>query len=121
MATLSTPRTFRPALEIALQPFRRGHSRSPAEPGLQLLVAIARLPPFGVPPSPVESPRQLSFRSLRIAFPQIAEPVTNKMRHVDGFETRYVLLVLTQELATRGEVIVNHIKNLAVDSSHQTG
>ena len=41
------------------------------------------------------------------------------MGHVDGFEASNILLVLAQELTAGGKSIVDHVKDFAVDSSHE--
>src|SRR5208337_1556938 len=72
-----------------------------------------------VPTSPVEDRRQLSLRPLRILLPQIAEAEARHMGQIQGFEASYVLLVQAQELTTGGKIIVDGVKNLAIDSSDQ--
>ena len=47
--------------------------------------------------------------------------MADRMRHVDRFESSYVLLVLTQELAAGGKVVVDDVECLAVDAFDKAG
>src|SRR4051812_23414343 len=105
MATLSILFPLPATFERSAQSLHGRHFWCPACSKFQFLVAVTCLLPFGVPTAPIEDRWQLPARPSRIPLPKRAEYIADRMRHIDGFETPDVLLVVTQELATRGEVI----------------
>src|SRR5581483_4494790 len=120
MATLSM--NFSPAtLKIALQGLGRRHSRAPTQPVLQLLIAIAGLTPETVPLAAVERQGQLPLRPDGILFPQGAKAIAQPVWDVERTKLSHVAFVETQKLAAGGQIVVDHVKDFAIDSLLQSG
>src|SRR5262245_46582642 len=117
MPTLSMLRPFASAgFEVPLQAFGRGDSRGPADPGLQLVIAVAGLLPVGIPAPAVEDRRQLLLRPIRVPLPKPAEGIAGEVRQIDRREPFHSLLVEAQKPAARGKLVIDHVENLAIDA-----
>src|SRR5207245_1262791 len=118
IATLSDILRSSPAaLEVPPQTFGCRHSRRPSEPPLQLLVRIAAPLPVRMPRPPVEDGRQLSFGPRRVLLPETTQDIAGDARHRNSPEGSDQSLVETQEVPTRGEIVVYDIQYLSVDAN----
>src|SRR4029434_289851 len=117
MATLrDTALSCPAALEVAPKPFCGRHARGPAQERFELRVGIAAALPVRVPRPAIKDGRQLAFGPRGVFLPSGAQQIADQARDGDGPEGSDVSLVEAQELSTRGEVVIDHIQDLSVDT-----
>src|SRR2546426_904825 len=121
MAALITTSRSSAGLEITPLTFSRWHSRLPPKTRLQLGVRVGGLFPESVPTAPVEGRRQLALRPVRIFLPQAGEDVARKMRNIDRPERLHVLLVQSQKRSARGQIVIYHVEDFAINARRQPG
>src|SRR5687767_6745724 len=104
MPTLSTEVLPPAAAEVGLECLLGRHQLPPAEPVLQLAIAVVGAAPVGVPDAAVEYRRQLAVRPRRILLPQAAQRVTHGVRQIHGPEAPDLAFVEPQEPPARGKI-----------------
>src|SRR5262245_22117269 len=113
MPTLST--CIPAASKVARQPLRHRHRRRPAQPGLRLFVAVARLLPIPVPSLAVQHGGELALRPARVALPRPTQRVAYGVRHVDRRKAPGVTLVQAQQLPAGWKIVVDDVEDLSID------
>src|SRR5262245_56191614 len=79
IATLSMIGSDAIATEVAVEPLGHGYAGPPTQSGLQLVVAIPRPLPVGVPAASVKGGRKLFRGPLGILLPQVAQAIAHRV------------------------------------------